>query len=314
LEGLRERVEIARVTAEEAVQLVHADTAALLVRSVEGPRVLWQQPGGPDPVEVWGPATLGALLGVGTAVREVLEGDPLAGGGATSLLVVPVPAAGALAGVVLARRLSDRAFSPAEESALSRLSRLTGTALGAAGRRGCPNDVGTDPVTGFGAREHLLADLRSALRAVMRHRMPVALMLLEVAGLGSRRSEKGRQAADQSLAAVAGVLERRLRVGDVAYRFGHDEIAVLLPLTGAQAADAVTRRMTALPLEPDPGAGEPESPVLDALDGTLVLRAAWVPVEGKAEDVVLRAVRALASAEHRRRPGTRTDPSPRQGS
>ena len=70
------------VTSEEAAALVHADSAALMVRSVEGPRVLWQQPGGPDPSDIWGPATLGALLGVGVAVREVLDGDPLQAGAA----------------------------------------------------------------------------------------------------------------------------------------------------------------------------------------------------------------------------------------
>jgi diguanylate cyclase (GGDEF)-like protein len=184
-----------------------------------------------------------------------------------------------------------------------------------AARRGRPTgDAATDPVTGFGTREHLLADLRSALRAAVQHRMPVALMLLEVAGLGSRRSGKGRRAADQSLAAVAAVLGRRIRVGDIAYRFGHDEIAVLLPLTDAQAAEAVTRRMTALPLEPDPGAGDPESHVLKALDGTLALRAAWVPVEGKAEDVALNAGRALAAAGRRRKSRPRPGPPPRKGS
>jgi diguanylate cyclase (GGDEF)-like protein len=294
LESLDDRVEIARVTAEQAAALVQSDSAALVVRSVEGPRVLWQQPGGPDPVDIWGPATLGALLGVGVPVREVLEGDPLAGGRTTSVLMVPVPSAGTLAGAVLARRLSDHCFSPAEEDALARLARMTGSALGVAARKGRPAQVGADPVTGFATRDRLLEDLRSAVRAAKQHRMPVALLLLEVAGLGSRRTERGRRAADQALASVASVLAGRLRIGDAAYRFGHDEIAVLLPLTDAEAATAVTERMAALPLLLAPD--ETELAELAELDGTLNLRGAWVPVEGRAEDVVLGAVRALAAA------------------
>ena len=309
LEGLVDRVEVARVTTEEAVGLVHADTAALVVRSVEGPRVLWQQPGGPDPVGTWGPATLAALLGAGTAVREVLDGDPLAAGATTSLLVAPVPSAGMLAGSIIARRLSDRDFSPAEEDALCRLARMAGAALDVAARRGRAAGPGSDPVTGFGSRDRLLSDLRAALRAATQHRMPVAVLLLEVAGLGSRRTERGRLAADEALSAVAGVLAGRLRVGDVAYRFGHDEIAVLLPLTGPEAADAVADRMTALPLEPAPEHSGAAAERLSALDGTLRLRAAWVPVEGKAEDVVLRAVRALAAVG---RPPRRCLPAPSQ--
>lgn len=298
LATLSDRVEIARVTAGEAVGLVNADSAALVVRSVEGPRVLWQQPGGSDPVDSWGPATLGALLSVGVAVREVLDGDPLTGG-TTSVLMVPVPSAGMLAGVVLARRLTDHGFSAAEEDALARLARMAGAALDVAGRRSRPIETGADPVTGFVPRDRLAEDLRSALRAAKQHRMPVALLLLEVAGLGSRRAERGRKEADQALAAVARVLARSLRVGDVAYRFGYEEIAVLLPLTDAEAATAVTERLTTLPLRPEPDEAGPADEQPAELDGTLTLHGAWVPVEGKAEDVVLTAVRALAATRRR---------------
>jgi diguanylate cyclase (GGDEF)-like protein len=224
-----------------------------------------------------------------------------------------VPSGGALAGAILARRLTDHSFSPAEEDALARLARMAGVALAEVARAGRSVAPGADPVTGFAPRDQLPDDLRSALRAAKQHRMPVALMLIEVVGLGSRRSGRGRRAGDQALASVASVLAGRLRVGDVAYRFGPDEIAVLLPMTGPESAAAVTERMVALPLVPEPGGtGQPEHPTDSPAgpptdhciqpDGGLSLRAAWAPVEGRAEDVVLAVVRALAAT---RRPPPR---------
>ena len=57
------------------------------------------------------------------------------------------------------------------------------------------------------------------------------------------------------------MLAGRLRVGDVAYRFGQDESAVLLPMTDPESATAVTERMIALPLLPEPdGTGQPAAP------------------------------------------------------
>ena len=76
--------------------------------------------------------------------------------------------------------------------------------------------------------------------------MPVALMLLEVAGLGSQRFR----------AWSAGRPTRRSPRSRPCWPGGcgsgiwltvsaHDEIAVLLPLTDAEAATAVTERMAA---------------------------------------------------------------------
>ncbi len=281
LESLVERAEIARATAEEATELVEADSVALVVRSVEGPRVLWQHPGGADPADIWGPATLGALLGVGAPIREVVEGDPLIDYDPSALLVVPVPSAGMLAGAIVARRVRPRSFSPAEEDALARLARMAGAALDAASRRGyvAPGG-GTDEATGFWPRDRLLNDLRAALRGLAQHGMPVSLLLAEVTGLAQHRRAGGTPAADQSLAAVSAAVIGALRVGDVPYRFGHDELAVLLPGTDADAASAVAERL------------QQELPELDPPMG---LRAISVPVDGIAEDVVLAAVRALAA-------------------
>ncbi|HET9653816.1 MAG TPA: GGDEF domain-containing protein, partial [Kineosporiaceae bacterium] len=275
-----DRTAIARATTEEAAALIAADTAALVIRSIEGPRVLWQQPDGADPARTWGPATLAALLALGSPVREVLDGDPLADGAATALLVVPVAAEGTPVGAIVARRSTCTAFAAADEDALARLARMSGSALDAAARRGRSAAVpGADLVTGFATRDGLTADLQSALRSAQQHGMPMSLVLLEITGLSQLRREQGRPAADQVLAGICEVLARRLRVGDVGYRFGHDELAFLLPLTGPSGARAVAERLTALPLALDvplPGGarGTAGGPAGAKATGTPAARAA----------------------------------------
>ncbi|WP_143447886.1 diguanylate cyclase domain-containing protein, partial [Kineosporia sp. R_H_3] len=280
-----DRFGIAQVATEEALALVEADIASLVVRSVEGPRVLRQDPEG---MGIWGAKTLAALMNLGRPLRKVIEGDPLSGGGQTALLVVPVPAAGTVAGTLVVRRTTGRAFSPAEQDCLERLARMAGAALDTAARRGMLVGQGRlDPVTGLAHRDRLVEDLRAALLTSQTHGMPTSLLAAEVTGLAELREAEGRPAADEAVAALAAALTGTLRVGDVPYRFGLDEFAVLLPATQEEDAPSAAARLGA---------------AIDALDlrpggRRLRLRTAVVPVTGVAEDVVLRAIRALAAAE-----------------
>jgi len=287
LETTTDRFEIARVACEESLVLVEADIASLVVRSVEGPRVLRQEPQG---LGIWGARTLAALMNLGRPLRKVIEGDPLSGGGQTALLVVPVPSGGAVAGTLIVRRTTGRAFSPSEQDCLERLARMAGAGLDAAARRGAliGGHGRVDRVTGLAHRERLVQDLRSSLLTLQTHGMPASLVAAEVTGLAALRERAGRPAADEALAAVAAAVTHTLRVGDVPYRFGVDELAVLLPATSMVDAPAAARRLCDAvdALGVRPGGDEP-----------LRLRTAAVPVVGVAEDVVFRAIRALAAAD-----------------
>ena len=117
--------------------------------------------------------------------------------------------------------------------------------------------------------------------------MPTSLIAAEVTGLAALREAQGRTAADEAVAAVAAAVQGTLRVGDVPYRFGVDELAIMLPATSEQDAPSAAARVedavAALRLQP---AGHP-----------IALRTAVVGVTGVAEDVVFRAIRALAAGE-----------------
>ncbi len=280
------RITVAEIVTEEAVRLVQADHAALVVRSLEGPRVLWLYPSG----ELWGPQTLSALLSIGAPVREVVDGDPLAGGAATALLSVPMASAGALAGAVIVRRNTPKPFTAPEENLLDRLARMAGAALDALTRRGVlrSDEDNVDPVTGLAPQDRLLHDLRVALRTREDHGMPVTLLVAEIEGISRMRTELGAGEADEALQLISTTVASGLRVGDVPYRLGEDELAVLLAATDTEDAEAVAARLAD---EADTASAES----FQRLARPLRMRTAVVAVVGTAEDVVAAANRALAA-------------------
>jgi diguanylate cyclase (GGDEF)-like protein len=279
------RIDVAEIITEEAARVVHADNAALVVRSLEGPRVLWLHPGG----EIWGPQTLSALLALGAPVREVIDGDPLADGSATALLSVPMASAGALAGAVIVRRTTPKAFTAPDQNLLDRLARMAGAALDALTRRGVlrSEEENADPVTGLAPQDRLLHDLRVALRTREDHGMPVSLVVAEIDGIARMRTELGADEADEALQLIAHTVASTLRVGDVPYRLGEDELAVMLAATDTEDAELVAARLAD---EADTASAETFQ-----LARPLRIRTAVVAVVGTAEDVVVEANRALAA-------------------
>jgi GGDEF domain-containing protein len=287
LAGLRERLDaaggrhdLAASAMHEAARLVGADTSALVVRSVVGPRVLAQHPAGTGP-ELWGVRTLAALLATPEPVRLALAGDPLAGGARTALVTAPVPAGGGSVGVVVARRRSGRPFTASDQDALARLARITGARLHLTPERTAVVRSAVDRATGLGCHDLLMADLTEALRSRPEHGLPATLVAAEIVGLARFRTARGMAAADTAVAGIAARVGSQLRLGDLLYRTNADELAVLLPATDATAGAAVARRLDAT--------------VADETVG-LSLRSVTVPVEGSPEAVMLRVMRTLAAA------------------
>ncbi len=287
------RPSAAQITAEEAALLVDGDVAAVVVHSVEGPRVLWLHPEGGES-QIWGPQTLSALLAAGAPVREVLEADPLADGATTALLAVPIASAGTLAGTLVVRRLRAEGFTVAEQGVLDRLARMTGASLDAIARRGAlAGDEDLDLVTGLVRRERMLVDLRTAVRTRAEHDLPVSLVLAEVDGLARMRTEYGDADADEALRLIATTLNSQLRVGDIAYRHGEDDVAVLLPATELDDAEIVAGRLA--------GAAEQILAERFTLPRPLRLRTAAVPVEEDAAKTIEQAIIMLGAERNHER-------------
>ena len=276
---------VAHVTCRGAIGLIGADSAALVLRSIAGPRVLWQQPGGAAGGQIWGARTLGALLMRPSPVRMLLDGDPLADGARTAVLTAPIVAGTDVVGVLLARRQSARGFTVYDEAALARLAMACGARMPSSLERELLAASSIDRVTGLGNRALLMNDLSAALAGTVAHGMPVTLLVAEVDGLARLRTAKGPVAADVALAELAARVSVAVRIGDVVYRYGTDELAILLPATDESGAGALARRLSRL-----------SAASFESAHTGLSLRTVLLAVEGTTPELMTRVTNDLAAA------------------
>ncbi len=101
----------------------------------------------------------------------------------------------------------------------------------------------TDSLTSLRNHRGFYEDLGHALLRVSRTGEPLALVLLDVDGLGKVNNTYGHQAGDDQLSALAHALTSALGADDRAYRVGDDEFAVLLPSAGEWAGFQFARRL-----------------------------------------------------------------------
>ena len=153
------------------------------------------------------------------------------GDGCAGVLRVIVPAS-ALGGEPDAvQRLSSR---------LTHVVRAVGHAVGAPGAY---ERAVLDAVTGVYSRRHLVSRLTEATSFCRRYGEPLSLVLLDVDNFGIVNGSFGRAAADRLLRAVAVLVRQNVRDADTVYRYGPDEIAVLLPNTECDRARTAAERL-----------------------------------------------------------------------
>ena len=97
-----------------------------------------------------------------------------------------------------------------------------------------------DDLTGVGNRRRLDRDL--AIEA-SNGESPVAVIKVDVDHFERINDDRGNDAGDQVLRAVADVLRREVRTGDVVYRYDADEFCVLLAQTNTTEAGQVAERI-----------------------------------------------------------------------
>lgn len=100
-----------------------------------------------------------------------------------------------------------------------------------------------DPLTGIGNRLRMQEDLETTEANVKRYRRGYAVALCDVDRFKAYNDSRGHLAGDDVLRAVAGVLLRTCRRGDAVYRYGGEELLVVLPGQGVELAAAAAERM-----------------------------------------------------------------------
>jgi diguanylate cyclase (GGDEF)-like protein len=101
----------------------------------------------------------------------------------------------------------------------------------------------TDSLTDLANRRHFEERLHEEVERAHRYERPLSLILLDLDHFKTVNDTWGHPAGDRVLRATAGVLKSVLREMDLAGRLGGEELAVLLPETDEEGAQALADRL-----------------------------------------------------------------------
>lgn len=104
----------------------------------------------------------------------------------------------------------------------------------------------TDGLTKLYNRLYFTAKLEEEFRRTERYKAPLSLMLLDIDNFKSINDTYGHQAGDAYLRALASLVTDSIRLVDTAARYGGEEIAIILPHTGSEAAVVMAERLRSM--------------------------------------------------------------------
>jgi len=101
----------------------------------------------------------------------------------------------------------------------------------------------TDELTGLYNRRHFYKGLESEISRTQRYGRSFSLVMLDLDGFKQYNDNFGHANGDAALKSIAQTLQSALRKADIAFRYGGDEFAVILPATDADRAGRIVDRV-----------------------------------------------------------------------
>ena len=101
----------------------------------------------------------------------------------------------------------------------------------------------TDGLTGLLIRREFEPRLDKALALAAKEKRPLALLLIDIDHFKGVNDTYGHQSGDCVLRGVAAVMRRHIRACDSAYRYGGEELCVVLPGSGTREAKKTAERL-----------------------------------------------------------------------
>jgi diguanylate cyclase (GGDEF)-like protein len=99
-----------------------------------------------------------------------------------------------------------------------------------------------DSLTGLYNRREFERLLNDEIHRFRRHGHPVSLLIIDIDHFKQINDRYGHQVGDEALRTVADIITNESRTGDVIARYGGEELAVILPETGAENATILAER------------------------------------------------------------------------
>ena len=245
-------------------------------------------------------------LGEGTAGRAAKYGrlmightESLAANPATESMsriqaaAMPMIVGARIVGVIELRSVLPRDLTTAHLDSFEMLSTQAATAVEAARlHRDAEDRSRTDPLTRLFNRRRLDEDLAKECEWSMRQDRPLSFIMLDVDHFKRFNDTYGHQRADEVLQELALVLTSSVRTADRVYRYGGEELAVLLRDTPVEEASMLAERLRARIAERFELPGQP-CPV------TASFGVASMPLHAaSAAELVATADTALYAAKH----------------
>jgi diguanylate cyclase (GGDEF)-like protein len=103
----------------------------------------------------------------------------------------------------------------------------------------------TDPLTGLLNARGFGVRLSAELKRARRYRQPLSLLFLDLDGLKTINDRYGHRAGSDAIRQVADIIQSELRESDTGARWGGDELTILAPNTGGEAALTFAERIRA---------------------------------------------------------------------
>jgi diguanylate cyclase (GGDEF)-like protein len=230
--------------------------------------------------------------------RDVTELSPvdqelLGGGGQIphSYLIVPMVTQNRMVGIILLgrRRLfAGKLFSSSRITAARTMANLAASAIDQAKLR---QETTRDPLTHLYIRRHFSERIKKEISRADRDENVMGVLLCELGPLDAVDDAQEQQAGDAVLTATAEGIRDATRGTDLAFRWGRNEVVVVLPKSSREGGLIVASRVRQAVLNSASRAG---------LDFDVSIGIALYPEHGRNEDSLIRvANRALAIAKDR---------------
>jgi two-component system, cell cycle response regulator len=100
-----------------------------------------------------------------------------------------------------------------------------------------------DSLTGMYNRRHVEDQLEACVSAARRHKLPLAVLRVDVDGLQEINARQGKLAGDDALRQISTAIRSALRLEDSLGRWAGEEFLAVLPTTDADGALVVAQRL-----------------------------------------------------------------------